>query len=202
MQRLNVEALRCDGLGPIDLTVAAGECVCLSGPSGAGKTRLLRAIADLDPHAGAVSLDGVDATRMAAPAWRRAVALLPADSRWWGERVAEHFPRGAQPDPAQVGLPQDALHWSVERLSSGERQRLALLRVLANQPKVLLLDEPTANLDAANSERIEALIAEYKSTHAAAVIWVSHDAQQIARVADRRLLIDHGRLVERIGAAA
>ena len=199
---LHIEALRGDGLGPIDLRIEAGECVCLSGPSGAGKTRLLRAIADLDPHAGTVSLDGVDATRMAAPAWRRAVALLPADSRWWGARVAEHFPRDAQPDPAQVGLPQDALQWNVERLSSGERQRLALLRVLANQPKVLLLDEPTANLDAANAERIEALIAEYKTAHAAAVIWVSHDAQQIVRVADRRLLIDHGRLVERIGAAA
>lgn len=202
MTCLHIEALRSDGLGPIDLCIEAGECVCLSGPSGAGKTRLLRAIADLDPHAGAVSLDGVDAVRMAAPAWRRSVALLPADSRWWGERVAEHFPRGAQPDPARVGLPQDAMQWNVERLSSGERQRLALLRVLANQPKVLLLDEPTANLDAANTERIEVLIADYKKTHAAAVIWVSHDAQQIARVADRCLRIENGRLSDGTGAAA
>lgn len=202
MACLYIEALRSDGLGPIDLRIEAGECVCLSGPSGAGKTRLLRAIADLDPHAGAVSLDGIDAMRMAAPAWRRAVALLPADSRWWSERVAEHFPRGAQPDCAQVGLPQAALQWNVERLSSGERQRLALLRVLANQPKVLLLDEPTANLDAENAGRIEALIAEYRTTHAAAVIWVSHDAQQIARVADRCLQIENGRLGDGTGASA
>ncbi|HEY9199682.1 MAG TPA: ABC transporter ATP-binding protein, partial [Gammaproteobacteria bacterium] len=175
---------------------------CLSGPSGAGKTRLLRAIADLDPHTGAVSLDGVAAARMAPPDWRRAVALLPADSRWWGECVAEHFPRGSEPDPAQVGLPQAALQWNIERLSSGERQRLALLRVLANQPRVLLLDEPTANLDAENTERIEALIAAYRSKNSAAVIWVSHDAQQIARVADRTLGMDSGRLTATVEAAA
>lgn len=202
MERLHIAAVCCDGLGPIDLTVAAGECVCLSGPSGAGKTRLLRAIADLDPHAGTVSLDGVTAVRMAPPDWRRTVALLPADSRWWGERVAEHFPRGTEPDLAQVGLPQTALQWNVERLSSGERQRLALLRVLANQPRVLLLDEPTANLDAQNTERIEALIAAYRSTHSAAVIWVSHDAQQIARVADRALSLENGRLSATVEAAA
>lgn len=202
MERLRVEALHCDGLGPIHLTVAAVECVCLSGPSGAGKTRLLRALADLDPHTGSLSLDGVAALRMTPPTWRRAVALLPADSRWWGERVADHFPRGVQPDLSQVDLPQAALHWSVERLSSGERQRLALLRVLANQPKVLLLDEPTANLDAGNTERIEALIAEYKTTHAAAVIWVSHDVRQIARLADRQLRIEYGRLSTAVEAAA
>lgn len=202
MECLRIEALRSDGLGPIDLAVAAGECVCLSGPSGAGKTRLLRAIADLDPHGGVVSLDGVAAVRMPPPVWRRAVALLPADSRWWGERVVEHFPRGAQPDLAQVGLPQAALQWPVERLSSGERQRLALLRVLANQPKVLLLDEPTANLDAHNAERIEALISEYRRTHSAAVIWVSHDAQQVARVAGRSLRIESGRLADTVEAAA
>lgn len=202
MERLRIAAVCSEGLGPIDLTVAAGECVCLSGPSGAGKTRLLRAIADLDPHTGVVSLDGVAAARMAPPEWRRSVALLPADSRWWDERVADHFPRGIQLDLEPVGLPQAALHWNIERLSSGERQRLALLRVLANQPRVLLLDEPTANLDAQNSERIETLIAAYRSACSAAVIWVSHDAQQIARVADRTLGMENGRLGAAVEAAA
>lgn len=191
---MQVEALCSDGLGPIDLSVAAGECLCLSGPSGAGKTRLLRAIADLDPHAGVVALDSLSASQWSPPVWRRQVALLPADSRWWADTVGEHFARDARPVLAQVGLPEAALTWQVERLSSGERQRLALLRVLANQPKVLLLDEPTANLDTANTERIEALIDSYRRTQGAAVIWVSHDALQIARVADRQLHIENGRL--------
>lgn len=194
MERLCAEGLRGEGWGPIELGVAAGESLCLRGPSGAGKTRLLRALADLDPHGGSVRLDGVPATRITPPQWRREVAMLPADSRWWAATVAEHFPPGTQPDLASVGLPQSALHWAVERLSSGERQRLALLRLLANRPKVLLLDEPTANLDADNVGRIETLITGYRKAHAAAVLWVSHDRQQIARVADRQLLIENGRL--------
>lgn len=202
MERLRAEAIQGAGWGPLDLTVGAGECLCLEGPSGAGKTRLLRALADLDPHGGHVYLDGVVAARIPPPQWRSEVALLPADSRWWAATVAEHFPADAQLDPASVGLPAAALRWTVERLSSGERQRLALLRLLANRPKVLLLDEPTANLDAANVERIEALIADYRRTHSAAVLWVSHDQEQIARVADRRARIENGRLTALIGVAA
>lgn len=202
MERLRAEAIQGTGWGPLDLTIGAGECLCLQGPSGAGKTRLLRALADLDPHGGHVYLDGVVATRIPPPQWRRQVALLPADSRWWAATVAEHFPGGALLDPASVGLPAAALRWTVERLSSGERQRLALLRLLANQPKVLLLDEPTANLDAANVERIEALIADYRRIHSAAVLWVSHDQEQIARVAGRRATIEKGRLTALIEVAA
>lgn len=202
MERLRAEALQGQGWGPIDLAIAAGECLCLRGPSGAGKTRLLRALADLDPHRGVVRLDTVPATRISPPQWRSEVALLPADSRWWAATVAEHFPPGAPPDLASVALPQSALQWSVERLSSGERQRLALLRLLANRPKVLLLDEPTANLDTGNVERIETVITGYRKAHAAAVIWVSHDPQQIARVADRQLLIENGRLSAVTEAAA
>lgn len=202
MERLRVEALHSDGLGPIDLTVAAGECLCLSGPSGAGKTRLLRALADLDPHAGTVSLDGMTAMHMPPPVWRKCVALLPADSRWWGEHVIDHFPSDCSLEMSSIDLPDNAWQWQVDRLSSGERQRLALLRVLANQPKVLLLDEPTANLDARNVERIEALIAEYQRNHHAAVIWVSHDAAQIARVSQRQLRIEQGRLLTTAEAAA
>lgn len=202
MAYLSVEAVRNDGLGPIDLAVAAGECVCLAGPSGCGKTRLLRAIADLDPHSGNVRLDGIDAARMPPPQWRRQVALVPAESRWWGARVGDHFPRDRTPDLASVDLPQAALQWTIERLSSGERQRLALLRALAHRPTVLLLDEPTANLDARHTGRVEALITEYRAAHCAAVIWVSHDAEQIRRVASRVLHMESGRLIAAVGAAA
>lgn len=194
MERLRVAALGGDGWGPIDVVVQAGACVCVSGPSGAGKTRLLRAIADLDVHTGSVYLDGEPAQHIAPPQWRRRVALLPADSRWWAETVTEHFPADARPDFAAVGLSGDAMGWRIERLSSGERQRLALLRLLANRPEVLLLDEPTANLDARSVERVEALIAAYRREHRAAVLWVSHDAEQIERVGGAHLRLERGRV--------
>jgi ABC-type iron transport system FetAB ATPase subunit len=202
VKRLRIAGLRSDGFGPIDLELAAGECLSLSGPSGAGKTRLLRALADLDPHEGLVELDGVPAARINPAEWRRQVGLLPADCRWWAETVGAHFAHDARQLLPKVGLSEETLTWRIERLSSGERQRLGLLRLLANEPKVLLLDEPTANLDAHNAERIEALIADYRHEHAAAVIWVSHDAEQIARVADRNLRIENGRLRSETEAAA
>jgi len=200
--RLRAEGLRCEGLGPIDLAVEAGDCLCLSGPSGAGKTRLLRMLADLDPHQGSCYLDGVASARIPPPQWRKQVALLPAESRWWGVSVADHFPTDCLLELSSIDLPDKAWQWHVDRLSSGERQRLALLRVLANQPKVLLLYEPTANLDTRNAERIEALIADYQCNHQAAVIWVSHDAAQIARVSQRQLRIEQGRLLTTSEAAA
>lgn len=202
MSGLRVEALGGEGWGPLDLEVDAGECLCLSGPSGSGKTRLLRAIADLDPHTGTAYLDDTPATSFKAPLWRRQVALLPSDSRWWAATVIEHFDRDAEIPLAEIDLPAEATQWTVERLSSGERQRLALLRVLAHQPKVLLLDEPTANLDAANTQRIEALVADYRRSRQAAVLWVSHDEAQIKRVADRQLKLEQGGVCVAPGAAA
>lgn len=186
----------------MNLDLAPGECVGVSGPSGAGKTLLLRAIADLDPHEGEVLLDGVPAGRVPPAQWRRRVGLLPAESAWWGERVRDHFRADPGPGLRRLGLPPAALDWEVRRLSTGERQRLALLRLLENRPQVLLLDEPTANLDAAGRERVEGLIAEYRGECAAAVIWVAHDAAQLARVATRRFRFEDGRLVAAADPAA
>ena len=183
-----------EGLGPVTLQVDEGECVCLTGPSGAGKTRLLRAVADLDPHQGEVFLDGVSSLQVPAPEWRRRVALLPAESHWWGDRVGEHFGAGDIAGLQALGFESGVLDWSVARLSSEERQRLALLRMLALVPRVLLLDEPTANLDPANIERVETLLTDYRCTHDAALLWVSHDVAQAERVAQRVLRIEHGRM--------
>jgi len=195
-RQLDVEGLRVDGIGPIDLWLDARECVTLSGPSGAGKTRILRAITDLDVHGGRVSCLGTPSTELKPWEWRRRVGMLAAESHWWRERVQEHFeqaPSDAQLDA--LALDATLLGEPLERLSSGERQRFALLRLLANRPRVLLLDEPTANLDADNVLRVERLLAEYTRAESAALLWVSHDARQAQRVAQRRLRIEAGRLV-------
>jgi len=87
----------------------------------------------------------------------------------------------------KLGFEEDVLGWKVERLSTGEKQRLALFRLLLNEPQVLLLDEPTAALDHANIHRVEKVIFDYRKSTGAAVLWISHDPEQIARVADRHL---------------
>jgi ABC-type iron transport system FetAB ATPase subunit len=192
--QLDVLGLRMEGVGPVDLWLAGGECLVLSGPSGAGKTRVLRAIADLDVHTGSVSCEGVAAEALAPPAWRRRVGMLGADSQWWRDRVDEHFDAPPTAETmAALDLGPELLQAPVARLSSGERQRLALLRLLANRPRVLLLDEPTANLDPDNVARVETLVAHYMADAGAAVLWVSHDPLQRTRVAHRQMHLEAGR---------
>jgi ABC-type iron transport system FetAB ATPase subunit len=169
--------------------------VFIGGPSGSGKSLLLRAIADLDPHQGEVYLDDLACSQIGAPEWRRKVGLLPAESQWWYDRVGEHF--ASTPDSeslAAMGFTTTFLDYQVSRLSTGERQRLALLRLLVQQPAVLLLDEPTSSLDSTNTRKIEGMIESYRTQHNAAVIWVSHDDDQVARVTGRRYVINEGQL--------
>jgi ABC-type iron transport system FetAB ATPase subunit len=186
---LRLEALSTLHVGPIEWQINRGECVSLSGASGSGKSLLLRAIADLDPHGGEALLDGESALAMTGHAWRRRVGLLPAEPFWWSERVGEHFGEGQDALLEALGLGSETLEWSVSRCSTGERQRLALARLLQNQPEVLLLDEPTAALDPQSVDRVEALLEAYRQEHHAVVIWVSHDAVQRQRVAQRHYCI-------------
>ncbi|MGH6915229.1 MAG: ABC transporter ATP-binding protein, partial [Geminicoccales bacterium] len=106
---LSVHHLLAPGIAAPALEVAGGECVAVMGPSGGGKTRLLRAIADLDPNQGEVSAAGVDRSAVSAPAWRRLVGYVPAESGWWAERVGAHFaePRRAEALLAEMLLPPD-----------------------------------------------------------------------------------------------
>jgi ABC-type iron transport system FetAB ATPase subunit len=193
---LQIKNLRRLTIGPLSLDVDAGDCVCISGPSGTGKSQLLRALADLDPHDGQVWLGNRCCAMMPAHEWRTAVGLLPPESSWWLPGVLEHFHDGVPVALEHVGLTPAILDKPVMQLSSGERQRLALLRLLSNRPRVLLLDEPTANLDPENTRRIEELVMEYRREHDAAVIWVSHDSEQVKRVANRHFELADGELQE------
>ncbi|EGV18090.1 ABC transporter ATP-binding protein [Thiocapsa marina] len=243
MSGLRLEGIRSRALGPLDLTLAAGELVFVSGPSGSGKSLLLRAVADLDPHEGEVWLGEEPRSRIAPATWRRRVGLLPAEAFWWAESVGEHLPsilsthadraapepvsrpssllrpalprlpkplrrppgrvsnHPALPDPStmtdwldRLGFAPDVLGWSVTRLSTGERQRLALVRLLAQTPEALLLDEATANLDPSNSARVESVVETYRKAQGAAVLWVSHDPEQRRRIGGRSLIIRNERL--------
>jgi len=194
---LSVSDLTRLDLGPVSFIVESGECLALRGPSGAGKSLLLRAIADLDPNDGRVTLDGQSREAMAAPAWRRQVTYLAAEPGWWADTVAEHYAdwTAARPLVESLGLPADCGDWPVARLSTGEKQRLALVRSLLLEPRVLLLDEPTSGLDPEAVKRVEKLI-RARQKDGVSVVWTTHDRAQARRVARRWLEIEDGRLHE------
>ncbi len=191
---LEVRGLSRGPLGPVDLALAAGSCTALQGPSGAGKTLLLRALADLDPAQGTVTLAGEERAAIDGPTWRRRVGYLPAEPGWWADRVGAHLDADAA-SLAALRLAPALVERPVAELSTGERQRLALLRALATRPEVLLLDEPTSALDEEAARAVEALVGARRA-HGLAVLWVTHDDAQARRVADRVLRLEAGRLVE------
>jgi ABC-type iron transport system FetAB ATPase subunit len=195
--RLAVRDLRSRFGGPFTFDVRAGECIAIQGPSGAGKSVLLRMLADLDPHDGTALLDGQSAASMPAPAWRAAVVYQPAEPAWWEDTARAHFsgvdPGVVEDKVAALGLAASVLDTAIDRLSTGERQRLALVRSLSRRPRVLLLDEPTASLDPASVGRAEALLAGCLA-EGMAVLIVTHAAEQARRVAHRIFHLERGML--------
>lgn len=189
LHRLHIE--------PIHLKIDSGSCVSVAGKSGAGKSLILRMIADLDPHSGDSLLDGEPCSGMPAPLWRRQVTYVAAESAWWDDIVKPHFAPGTDLASLlpQIGIAPEAAQWPVARLSTGERQRLALLRALSRSNRVLLLDEPTSGLDPASTAQVEALLTS-RLASGASIVLVTHDADQARRMATRHIEIRDGCLYE------
>lgn len=188
---LKVENLKTTGISnPVNLTVVSGQVWMISGSSGTGKSQSLKALADLIVHEGQVTLNGVNQQMIRPESWRSQVMYFSAETAWWCDSIAAHFDK--IPDEEQlesIGLSPSILQKNPDECSSGEKQRLALLRGLARSPKILLLDEITANLDTEAAMKVEQLLQHYLrdnslgGTRQGAIIWVSHDVAQRERMA-------------------
>ncbi|XZE45855.1 ABC transporter ATP-binding protein [Pirellulaceae bacterium SH467] len=182
--------------------MAAGEQVVLRGESGCGKTTLLHTISGLvRVDSGSIQLDGVELTRFSESARDRIRAaklgyvfqtfnLLPAFTALENVKLGMTFSRKSVDNARaielleKVGL-KDRLHYLPKQLSVGQQQRVAVARALANKPRLLLADEPTANVDPANQSRIIQLIRDVCTDEAVAILLVTHSddvAKQFSRV--------------------
>jgi ABC-type iron transport system FetAB ATPase subunit len=202
MTTLTIKELSFLSNGPYSLELATGECCGINGASGVGKSQFLRAVADVLPHQGECKLNNEPSQSMSPMDWRKNVALIPAESFWWYDTVDPHFGEDNQSNPyfchlvERLGFSLDVLQWQISRLSTGERQRLSLIRTLISNPKVLLLDEPTSGLDNKMAAVVETIMAERCSKKESSCIWVSHDLEQLARISDRCFQLSQTTLVE------
>jgi iron complex transport system ATP-binding protein len=189
-------------LQPTDLVVQGPELVCLIGPNGSGKTSLLHALAGIGAGAGDVLVDGLDAASLPPDRRKRLLAYLPAsrDSAWPVsalDLVRLGLPARAGDEEAKAAMAAlDLAGFSgrrVDRLSTGERSRVLIARALAPRPRLLLLDEPTANLDPLWQlrlmDRLRRLVAEGQGA-----IVAMHDLDLAGRYADRLVLMDKGKI--------
>lgn len=192
----------------INLAVMPGEVLAITGASGAGKTSLLRLLNRLDePTRGTVLLDGEDYRHMEVSTLRRRVGMLLQQAYLFPGTVAENLRFGPLQQGKhisddevdklleRVGL-QGFAGTNVSRISGGEAQRVSLARTLANDPRILLLDEPTSSLDEANRLSIEDLILDVIHHNGMSCVIVTHDLAQAARMADRVLVLEAGRMLK------
>jgi iron complex transport system ATP-binding protein len=178
----------------VALEVAAGDLVCLVGPNGSGKTSLLHALAGIGGAGGSVSLDGVDPRRLGPAERPRAFTYLPASRDLPWPLLARDLIALGGGGPVD-GLELEAvLDRRVDTLSTGERGRVLIARALAPKPKLLLLDEPTANLDPLWQIRLMALIRAELAEEGRAALVAIHDLDAAQRHADRILVMDKGRI--------
>ena len=195
-----------DALAPLDLAVAAGEFVCLVGPSDCGKSTLLSLIAGLDsPTHGTIRADG---RRVSGPGTDRVLLSQDAALFPWldVQRNVEFGLR--QQGMSALDRAKVARHWmgrvslaglernSVHRLSPGIRQRVALARALAIEPAVLLMDEPFGALDAQTRETLQGELSTIHARTAKTILFVTHDLDEAVLLADRVVVMQHGSVQE------
>ncbi|GJD65271.1 ABC transporter ATP-binding protein [Methylobacterium frigidaeris] len=175
----------------LDLRIELGEFVAMLGESGCGKTTLLRALAGLDP---------VDAGRIDGPAQPAVVfqehRLLPWAPLWQNVALGIETPQARDQAVAalrEVGLSGRETDWP-RNLSGGQAQRVALARALVREPRLLLLDEPFAALDALTRIKMHDLIKDLVARHRPGVLLVTHDVDEAIAIADRILVMRGGRI--------
>ena len=198
-------------LHPLTTTIPRGQFVAIVGPSGSGKSTLLGLLAGLDaPTSGSVWIDGVDITRLDEDGLAKLRGekigfvfqffhLIPSLTAY--ENVAVPMEIKGLSDAAsraralleEVGLTGRAHHYP-SQLSGGEQQRVALARALANDPPIVLADEPTGNLDTTNGRHIMEILRNIHRTRHTTLVLVTHDAE-LAAVADARITLRDGRVV-------
>jgi iron complex transport system ATP-binding protein len=197
----------------VSLEIGAGRWLSLIGPNGAGKTTLLHALAALLPHRGRITVGDHAISELGRRDRARRIALVQQDAGIPpGVRVVEYVMLGRTPYISYFGsegrddrrVVADVLSRldllaladrPVDRISGGERQRVIVARALAQQPSVLLLDEPTTSLDLGRQLQVLELIRDQQREHGLTVISATHDLTLAAAYADRLALISLGTLV-------
>ncbi len=180
-------------LNNIDLRIRAGEFKLITGPSGCGKSTLLKIIASLlSPTSGEIFFNDTDITTLSPENYRQQVSYCAQTPALFGDSVYDNlvFPwqiRNKQPDPKALiadlerfGLADNTLEKSINELSGGEKQRVSLIRNLQFLPQVLLLDEITSALDESNKRNVNEIIHRYATEEGIAILWVTHDQNEIA----------------------